>query len=84
MGYATVGLAGGVVARFVHDSKSCLVCLHEHRKDEKHISKPRLDNTGMVTPLGCNAPTFTGGGFDLQEVSLEVVRSAVGLLSEGK
>ncbi|WP_145793734.1 ThiF family adenylyltransferase [Bradyrhizobium yuanmingense] len=84
MGYATVGLAGGVVARFVHDSKSCLVCLHEHWKDEKHISKPRLDNTGMVTPLGCNAPTFTGGGFDLQEVSLEVVRSAVGLLSEGK
>jgi hypothetical protein len=28
-------------------------------------------------------PTFTGGGFDLQEISLEIVRTAVGLLSEG-
>lgn len=37
----------------------------------------------MVVPVGCNAPTFTGGGFDLQEISLEIVRAAVGLLSEG-
>lgn len=84
MGYATMGVAGGVVARFIHDSKSCLVCLHEHWNDEKHVPKPRVDDTGIVTPVGCNAPTFTGGGFDLQEVSLEVVRSAVGLLSNGE
>jgi hypothetical protein len=85
MGYATLGVAGGVVARFIPGSKSCLVCLHEHWNDDNNdVPKPRVDNTGIVTPVGCNAPTFTGGGFDLQEVSLEVVRSAVGLLSEGK
>lgn len=82
VGYATVGLAGGVVARFLPDSKSCLVCLQEHWK-EQTIPTPRQNSAGVVIPVGCNAPTFTGGAFDLQEVSLEVVRSAVGLLSNG-
>lgn len=36
-----------------------------------------------MIPVGCNAPTFTAGGFDQQEVSLEIVRMAVGLLSDG-
>ncbi len=84
MGYATLGVAGGVVARFLPDSESCLVCLHEHWNDDKHIPKPRVDDAGIVVPTGCNGPTFTGGGFDLQELSLEIVRSAVGILSEGK
>ena len=83
MGYATVGLAGGVVARFLPGSKSCLVCLQEHWK-QGSIPLPREDSSGMVTPVGCNAPTFTGGSFDLQEISLEIARSAVGLLSGGK
>ena len=41
-------------------------------------------HTRATRPVGCNAPTFTGGGFDLQEISLEIVRTAVGLLSDGK
>jgi hypothetical protein len=81
MGYATLGLAGGVVARFAPRSPSCLVCLHEHWK-EGTIPTPRVNEAGVVTPVGCNAPTFTGGGFDLEEVSLEVVRSAIGMLTE--
>lgn len=83
MGYATYGVAGGVVARFLPGSKSCFVCLHQHWNDKQHIPRPRVDDTGVIIPVGCNAPTFTGGGFDLQEVSLEMVRTAVGVLSEG-
>ncbi|WP_063800447.1 ThiF family adenylyltransferase [Bradyrhizobium lablabi] len=82
VGHATYGVAGGLVARFLPDAEGCFVCLNEHWKD-KRIPEPRVDNVGMVIPLGCNAPTFTGGGFDLQEISLEIVRTVVGLLSEG-
>jgi hypothetical protein len=81
VGHATYGVAGGLVARFLPDAESCFVCLNEHWKD-KRIPEPRVDDTGVVIPVGCNAPTFTGGGFDLQEISLEIVRTAVGLLSE--
>ncbi|MBB4365011.1 molybdopterin/thiamine biosynthesis adenylyltransferase [Bradyrhizobium sp. CIR18] len=81
MGYATLGVAGGVVANFRPNSDNCYVCLQEHWKDKQNIPEPRADHAGVVIPLGCNAPTFAGGGFDLQEVSLEIVRTAVGLLS---
>ncbi|QOZ23966.1 ThiF family adenylyltransferase [Bradyrhizobium sp. CCBAU 51753] len=83
MGYATLGVAGGVVARFLPESEGCFVCLQEHWKDKRHIPELRVDDAGVIIPVGCNAPTFTGGGFDLQEISLEIVRTAVGLLSEG-
>lgn len=84
MGYATEGLAGGIVAHFTPRSKGCWVCLNEHWKDGKKdgpVSRLRVDKTGVVTPVGCNQPTFTGGSFDLQEVSLEIVRRAIGLLA---
>lgn len=78
VGYATLGAAGGVVARFRPDRPGCYVCLQEHWED-KALPKPSVDPTGTVLPVGCNAPTFTGGAFDLQEVSLEVARSAIGI-----
>nr|WP_276593192.1 ThiF family adenylyltransferase [Sphingomonas sp. GC_Shp_3] len=80
VGYATEGVAGGVVARFPVGSPACLVCLHEHWADGT-LPKPAVDEAGTVLPVGCNAPTFTGGAFDLQEVSLEIVRSAVGMVA---
>ncbi|MGY4226386.1 molybdopterin/thiamine biosynthesis adenylyltransferase [Bradyrhizobium sp. USDA 4503] len=82
VGYTTYGVAGGLVARFLPDAEGCFVCLNEHWKDER-IPQPRVDDQGVVIPVGCNAATFMGGGFDLQEISLEIVRTAVGLLSEG-
>jgi hypothetical protein len=83
VGYATRGVAGGLVARFLPDSNGCFVCLKEHWADKQQIPEPREDASGVVIPVGCNSPTFTGGSFDLQEVSLEIVRIAVGLLSDG-
>jgi molybdopterin/thiamine biosynthesis adenylyltransferase len=83
-GYATLGLAGGVVAHFLPKSEGCFVCLREHWRDETLIPEPREDKTGVVIPVGCSAPTFTGSGFDLQEISLQIVRTAVGLMADGK
>lgn len=80
VGYATEGVAGGVVARFRPARPGCLVCLHDHWSAGA-IPLPPIDADGSLVPLGCNAPTFTGGAFDLQEVSLEIVRSAIGLLA---
>lgn len=80
VGYATEGVAGGIVARFRPDQPGCLVCLHNHW-NEGTIPLPPIDSSGTVVPLGCNTPTFTGGSFDLQEVTLEVVRSAIGLIA---
>jgi hypothetical protein len=41
------------------------------------LPQPAEDTGGTVLPVGRNAPTFTGGSFDLQEVSLQVVRGAL-------
>ena len=80
IGYATEGAVGGIVVRLRPDSDGCLVCLHEHW-NAGSVPLPPIDPAGSVVPLGCNAPTFTGGAFDLEEVSLEIVRSAIGLLA---
>lgn len=80
MGYATEGAAGGVVARFAPSGGGCPACLDEHWHD-KTLPRPPVDSSGTITPVGCNTPTFTGGAFELQEVSLELVRSAIGTLA---
>ncbi|MDB5453610.1 MAG: hypothetical protein JWO33_2188 [Caulobacteraceae bacterium] len=80
LGYATEGAAGGVVARFPADGQACYVCFQEHWRDTD-FPKPSVDPAGTITPVGCNQPTFTGSAFDLQEVALELTRSAVGLLA---
>lgn len=80
VGHATEGLAGGAVVRLRPERPGCLACLHDHWS-EGSVALPPIDPSGTITPLGCNMPTFTGGAFDLEEVSLEMVRSAIGLLA---
>lgn len=79
LGHATQGAAGGVVARFDKAGSACRNCLGEHWTD-KTLPEPQVDPTGVLIPVGCNQPTFTGGAFDLQEVSMEMVRTALGIL----
>lgn len=79
IGYATEGVYGGIVVRLRPGAPGCWVCLNEHWHD-KSIALPPANPAATVIPTGCNSPTFTGGSFDLQEVSMEVVRSAIGLL----
>src|SRR3546814_17753488 len=60
--------AGGVVISIPGNAPFCLSCVSRHWEDET-LPQPAVDPTGTVLPIGCNQPTFTGGGFDLQEVS---------------
>jgi len=69
------------VTRFRPGEPGCWVCVRKKEADKAIVL--REDSQGVVTPAGCNAPTFIGGAYDLQEVSMEIVRSAVGLLSDG-
>ena len=46
------------------------------------IPPPPADPAGDLQPPGCAEPTFTGSGFDAQEVSLETIRTVVGILSD--
>lgn len=82
IGYATEGAAGGVVIAIPRDAPFCLSCVSWHWEDGT-LPQPAVDPTGTVLPIRCNQPTFTGGGFDLQEVSLQVVRTVLSLIDDG-
>ncbi len=78
IGNATLGAAGGIVAQFRADAPACYNCARQQWKAEK-LPDPAEDPGGRLVPMGCNQETFTGGSYDLQEVSLQTVRSAIGL-----
>lgn len=77
--HGTFGAWGGVVAHFGTNGP-CWECLERHIKD-KHVPMPPEDPAGNINPTGCSKPTFTGGGFDLGEISLEAVRTIIDILS---
>ena len=83
VGYGTPGAAGGMVAYFLPGAPACLACLINHWADgaDGPIPPLRSDSGGEIIPFGCNAPTFTGGSYDLEEISLQLVRYAVQLLA---
>lgn len=79
----TPGAWGGYVTRFKHDgTDACWNCLmHDFYGSKGADDLPPADPEGTRQPPGCPAITFTGTAVDLKEVSLEVVRSAFGLLT---
>jgi hypothetical protein len=44
---------------------------------------PNEEENADIQPIGCFSPTFTGAGFDLDEVSLTAVRMATATLCRG-
>lgn len=79
----TPGAWGGRVARvLVGPSKACWMCL-QIAEQNAVISRPSGDSRELVQPAGCAAPTFTGAGFDITEVSLAGVRLSVATLCAG-
>lgn len=80
IGYGTYGAAGGVVAQFPADSPACFNCALQDWA-ASGLPMPAEDKEGKLLPVGCNAETFTGGSYDLQEVSLQMVRSALSLVA---
>lgn len=78
----TPGAWGGMVARFLPGDGSCWMCLrYALYGDTPTIERPPVDPAGETQPPGCAEPTFTGTAFDMQEVSLEAVRTIAGILA---
>lgn len=82
IGNATLGAAGGIVAQFRSDAAACFNCARQQWKADG-LPEPAVDEGGSLVPVGCNQETFTGGSYDLQEISLQMVRSTIGLMAPG-
>lgn len=80
---ATNGGWGGRIALFLpRRQQGCWSCLELHLADGTIPAAPAAPEEEGVQPVGCAEPTFTGTGFDLAEISLHAVRTAVGLLQK--
>jgi hypothetical protein len=73
------GAWGGLLFRQMPETGPCWMCLKYHLTSGD-IKLPPQDETGGIQPRGCGDPTFTGGSFDLQNVSLAGVRLAISTL----
>ncbi len=82
--HATPTIEGGMVARHIYaPGQGCRTCLELGWRD-RTIPEPLGTNATLdqlKQPPGCAERTFIGAGFDLVEVSLQVVRLAVDTLS---
>lgn len=79
----TLGAWGGVVARFIPNEKGmCWLCFEEAKHDGT-IPEPLEDLSGSIQPFGCGDPTFTGANFDIQQIAMMGVRTAISTLSSG-
>lgn len=77
--YATEGAAGGSVMRVIPSQTGCWMCMRL-AQDKKAIPEPPSDPSGKLQIPGCGDISFTGAGFDLQNISLAGVRMAVSTL----
>lgn len=76
----TPGSRGGVVGRVIPgETKGCWKCF-QHHQSAGSIITPVQDDLPEIQPKGCFHPTFTGTGFDMDEVSLAAVRLAASTL----
>lgn len=91
-GLPYVGIAGryggwgGHVVRILPDrvlarEQGCWMCFC-HALMDGTIPEPPYDPAGEVQPVGCADPTFTGSGFDLQQVVLAGVRCVASTLCQ--
>ena len=73
------GWGGKIVRIYPGHTAGCWLC-YKHWIDDGSISEPPEKVNDEVQPTGCGDPTFTGAGFDLAQVALASVRSAVSTL----
>ena len=81
--YASPSVAGGVVALFAPEG-GCPVCLECAWQDELNTIVPppgMFEEAELVQPPGCAERTFSGTFFDLQELPMQAMRVATGILA---
>lgn len=84
-GTGTAGGYGGVVGQTSGDWRQpCWGCYQRHIADQAiHLPPAEKGAEESVQTIGCFHPTFTGSGFDMDEVSLMTTRVAMGILCRG-
>lgn len=80
---ATNGGWGGAVVAIRAASPWCFAC-YEWQLGEGVIPRAPADTAAPIQPAGCAEPTFVAAQYDLAEVSLQAVRTAVQLLDDGQ
>lgn len=76
---ATPSVKGGTVAYHAVRG-ACPVCV-QHARIAGTVPKPAgHDDIGLMQPAGCGERTFVGAGYDLHELSMHAVRTAVATL----
>jgi len=79
----TYGAWGGQVVRIRPNlTAGCWFC-YRYSLETRTIPYANSDPQGEVQPGGCGTPTYTGAGFDAQEISLEGVRMSISTLTAG-
>jgi hypothetical protein len=80
--YATQGAVGGSVMRVVPGkTEGCWMCLRLAIQKGMIPDAP-FEQNGKVQATGCGDITFTGAGFDLQNIAMAGVRMVVGILCD--
>lgn len=80
---ATTGAWGGMVGRARKgEGQGCWKCFYHHFTANAYPF-PAAEDGPDIQPVGCFSPTFTGAGFDLDEISLMASRLAVATLCRG-
>lgn len=82
--HAGEGAIGGLAMRVVPgQTEGCWMCLRLALK-EGEIPDVPFEKSGKVQAVGCGDVTFTGAGFDLQNIAMAGVRLTAGILCEGE
>jgi hypothetical protein len=77
---ATAGGWGGVIVAQPAAGGGCWECAQLHRAHRK-LPWPPAEDGAWLTPAGCSEATFVGGAFDLGEVALQTVRTALAIIT---
>jgi hypothetical protein len=81
--WATEGALGGSILRTIPNSaEACWMCYQWYGVD-RAVPIPPHDPSGKIQPIGCGDLSFTGAGFDLQNLAVAGVRMAVSTLCNG-
>jgi len=76
---STPGSWGGLIARVTPEKPGCWGCIRRSL-DDGSMALPPQSPASPVQPAGCADPTFTGAGFDLDQIAIAGVRLAVASL----
>ena len=80
--YATLGGVGGRVFRLARGRTGCWRCIRLYELERTIAEPPSREEESLVQPAGCDSRTYTGGSFDLAEISALASRLIVSTLVE--